>query len=420
MTATGQGIGESERARMDEDARYSAIVGAIARRYAGRVSELTARLGDRLARDAVLDWSAAARVALLRKSTLAERQLADPPLGGLAVPGDVPTALFLSPGGILEPMLHRAADRLALLLAACGFTRGDRVLNGFSYHLTPGGMLFDAALQRLGATVLPGGPQSTVQLVEFMRRAAATGFVGIASHLRVLADAMAADGRGRPPLRVAMAGAEPFADPLRRALETDLGIRCYDLYGTAEAGVVAAECDTKQGLHFHPDVAPEVVDPETGERVADDAAGELVLSIDNPEFPLLRFATGDLVRLAHGRCACGSSMARIVRVLGRVGASARIRGMLVHGPQLRDFALRAGGLAACCARITRQGDRDEVSIEYLPAAGAAATTPATLEAAFRDACRVRADRFVVAAGLPAGGFTIVDERSGPGAADPHR
>ena len=418
MTTKGLGAAESDRARSDEDARYGAIAGAIARRYVGRVPELTARLRDVVASDAVLDWSAVARVAVLRKSTLAERQLADPPFGGLCAHDDVPTSLFLSPGGILEPMLHRAADRLAEMLAACGFVRGDRVLNGFSYHLTPGGMLFDVALQRLGATVLPGGPQNTVQLVEFMRRTGATGFVGIASHLRVLADAMAEDGHGRPPLRVAMAGAEPFADPLRRALETDLGIRCYDLFGTAEVGVVAAECDAKLGLHFHADVAPEVVDSETGERLAGGEAGELVLSIDNPEFPLLRFATGDLVRLAHGRCACGSSTARIVRVLGRVGASARIRGMLVHGPQLRDFALRAGGLAACCARVTREGDRDEVSIAYVPASGATLPTSATLEAGFRDACRVRADRFVVVGALPAGSFTIVDERSVPGGAGP--
>ena len=420
MTITGHGSGESEQAGSDEEARYSAIVGAIARHYAGRVPELGARLAEALPGDAVLDWAAAARVALLRKSTLAERQLADPPLGGLAPRDHVPTSLFLSPGGIVEPMLHRAADRLAELLAACGFARGDRVLNGFSYHLTPGGMLFDAALQRLGATVLPGGPQNTVQVVELMRRAAATGFVGIASHLRVLADAMAEDGRGRPPLRVAMAGAEPFADPLRRALEADLDIRCHDLYGTAEAGVVAAECGAKQGLHFHPDVAPEVVDPETGERLAAGAAGELVLSIDNPELPLLRFATGDLVRLGHGRCACGSGMARIVRVLGRVGASARIRGMLVHGAQLRDFALRAGGLAACCLRVTRAGDRDAVSVEYAPASGAGAPSPATLNAAFRDACRVRADRFVATDGLPPGGFTIVDARGEPGGAEPGR
>jgi phenylacetate-CoA ligase len=361
-----------------------------------------------------------ARVPLLRKATLAERQRADPPLGGLAPSDLVPGCLFLSPGGILEPMLDRAADRLAELLAGCGFARGDRVLNGFSYHLTPGGMLFDAALRRLGATVLPGGPQNTAQLVELMRRADATGFVGIASHLRVLADAMAEDGGGRPPLRLAMAGAEPFADPLRRALEADLGIRCHDLYGTAELGVVAAECAAKQGLHFHPDAAPEVVDPETGDRLADDAAGELVLSIDNPEFPLLRFATGDLVRLVHGRCACGADTARIERVLGRVGASARIRGMLVHGPQLRDFALRAGGLAACCVHVTRKGDRDEVRVEYAPASAAAPPAQAMLEVAFRNACRVRADRFVIAAALPADGFTIVDERSGSGTAERQR
>jgi phenylacetate-CoA ligase len=390
----------------------NARLARLAARHWQRSGDLTDRLTQAgFSADRPPDWDGLQRVPVRSKFTLGELQQRGAHLGGL-VPADVNTAAwFYSPGGLVEPMVTRAVERLAEQLRAAGFNAADRVLNGFTYHFTPAGLLFHDALRRLGATVLPVGPLQVALAAEFAARATATAFVGIASHLALLLESIdrLPPGAQRPRLRLALAGAEPFGDEVRRRIERTWGTACLDLYGTAECGIVALECGQHDGLHLHPDVLWEVLDPLDGTRVEPGCAGELVITIDSDELPLLRFGTGDLVRVETVRCGCGGSAPR-VRVLGRVGHSARVRGMLLHASQLRAFAQQAGGLIACRVTLRRTGGRDVIGVAWRAAADAAPPAPHAMADAFRDACRLRADRLDEDRALPAGAFELADER----------
>lgn len=368
--------------------------------HARSVFEIAARLG-KAGFGAASSDEELAQLPLLRKSALCALQAQRPPWGGMLADGFVPTAAFLSSGGVVEPLVPRMVERLAELLHEAGFGPGLIVLNGFGYHVTPAGMLFHEALVRAGCTVLPGGPQNTATLVDYARALGATAFVGIASQLKILFEQ--APGLA---IRLAMAGAEPHGEAVRAELAARHGVRCIDMYGFAEGGIVAASCAEAGALHLHADVIAEVLQPDSGSDVPPGGDGELVVSLDNPGFPLLRFATGDLVRLDPARCACGRS--GWLQILGRVDHSVRVRGMLLHASQLQRFA-GAVGATGCAVTVTRRGDRDHIAVALRP--GAAPLPDAgSLTAAFRAACRVRADAFQADAALAAEAFAIDDGR----------
>ena len=368
--------------------------------HGASVPEIAARLA-RAGLGAASGSDELTRLPLLRKSELAALQAASPPWGGMLADGFVPGAAFMSSGGVVEPLVPRMVERLADLLRAAGFGPGHTVLNGFGYHVTPAGLLFHEALARAGCTVLAGGPQDTATLVAYARALGASAFVGIASHLKILFEQ-----EPRLAIRLAMAGAEPHGDAVRAALSAQHGVRCVDMYGFAEAGILAASCAEGGTLHLHADVVAEVLDPETEASVPAGGEGELVVSLDNPGFPLLRFASGDRVRLVPSRCACGRSGA--LQVLGRVDQSIRVKGMLLHASQLRRFAA-AVGATACRVAVTRPDDRDRIAVALRPGAAPLAA-PALLDAAFRDACRLRADAIETDAALAADSFAIDDRR----------
>lgn len=390
------------------DSRLATLV----KRHWGRAQELTVRL--RKAGFSDTDppvWSTLPRIPVLKKSARHDIQGTGEDLGGFVWSGLQPAAWFWSPGGIMEPLTQHAVKRLAELLADTGFTKGDRVLNGFAYHFTPAGLLFHEALRRVGATVLPIGPQQIAQAAEFASTVAATGFVGASTHLASLmreVDRLPTTIR-RPPLRLAIAGGEPFGDAVRREIAERWGVVCFDMYGFAEAGVVAMECKEHQGLHVHPALLWELQDPSSGMRTADGESGELIASLDADELPLLRFATGDLVRLETQPCACGRPTPRLM-IHGRVGDSARVRGMLLHGSQMRDFARRAGALVAVRTVIRRNGDRDQITVFWRGAEGRPPAPPDLLGAAFKESCLLRGDVFQVDPDLQVGQFLLVDER----------
>jgi phenylacetate-CoA ligase len=377
-----------------------ALLRTLIETYADNVAEIAARLGTAGLGPASTDDELAG-LPLLHKAELAMLQAGQPPWGGMLVAGCEPSAAFMSTSGVVEPLVPRMVERLAELLQAAGFGPGQTVLNGFGYHVTPAGLLFHEALVRAGCTVLPAGPQNTALLVDYAQALRATGFVGIASHLKILFEQ-------QPTLsiRLAMAGAEPHGEPVRAALAQQHGVRCIDMYGFAEAGIVAASCAEAGALHLHDDVIAEVVDPESGDTVAEGNDGELVVSLDNPGFPLLRFATGDRVRLDPARCACGRTGA--LRLLGRVGASVRVKGMLLHASQLERF-VAAVGASGCNVVVSRQEGRDTLSVAIRPGA-APLLAHARLEAAFREACRLRADAIETDASLAEGGVVIHDRR----------
>ncbi len=325
------------------------------------------------------------RVAVLGKPALAAAQHAAPPLAMGDVAGN---CLFLSTGGTMEPDLPAAERRLAAFMRGCGLGAGDVVINGFSYHLTPAGLLFHNALLLAGCRVLPCGPQNTDATLELARRSGASGFVGIAGHLRILLTRAAELGEA-PRLRVALAGGEPFGAPLRAELTARFGVACFDYYGTADVGVVAGGSDG--ALALFDGVIAEIVDPANGCRLPAGEAGQLVLSVDNPDYPMLRLATGDLATLSND----GRS---IRALLGRVDASARVRGLLLHEGAVREALAVHPAIAGGWIEVTRPDGRDRLTAFLVTDSEAAS---AAFAARFAALCRLTLDA-ILPAGVAAG------------------
>jgi len=371
------------------DPRDAVIARICARAWSGSAPTV-ARLRDAgFGPDRWPDWAGLASVAPLDKRDIPALQRAAPPLGGLDAPREGAGCLFLSAGGFMEPDMPAAEARLADFFRASGLNADDVVLNGFSYHLTPAGLLFHNALLRVGCRVLPGGPQNTEQVLELAHRGRATAFTGISGHLKFLVDRAMQTGLriGEAiPLRIAFAGGEPFGGPIREELTTRFGIACFDYYGTADLGVVAGERADAEGLELLPGVVAEVLDIATGARLPDGETGHLVLSVDNPNYPMLRLATGDLAALAPG------APRRMLGPFGRVDASARVRGLLLHEAQVRRALAAHPAISAGYVEVSRVDGRDLLAAALVIAAdGAFPAADAAFRARFPELCRLSLD-----------------------------
>ena len=286
--------------------------------------------------------AALAKVPVLRKSDLVDLQKRERPFGGLAARswGRVPR-VFASPGGIYEPE-GEAGDywRMARAMFAAGFRSGDLVHNCFSYHLTPAGSMFDTGAQALGCTVFPGGTGQTEQQVTAMNDLRPNGYVGTPSFLKIIFDRADELGVSLSSLLKALFSAEPFPPSLRDAFIAR-GVQGYQVYGTADVGAIAYETSAREGLVIDEGVLVEIVRPGTGEPVAAGHVGEVVVTmLDNADYPLIRFATGDLSATIAGASPCGRTNQRIKGWLGRADQTTKVKGMFVHPSQVDAIVKR--------------------------------------------------------------------------------
>ena len=286
--------------------------------------------------------AALADVPVLRKSDLVDLQKRERPFGGLAARswGRVPR-VFASPGGIYEPE-GEAGDywRMARAMFAAGFRSGDLVHNCFSYHLTPAGSMFDTGAQALGCTVFPGGTGQTEQQVTAMNDLRPNGYVGTPSFLKIIFDRADELGVSLSSLTKALFSAEPFPPSLRDAFIAR-GVQGYQVYGTADVGAIAYETSAREGLVVDEGVLVEIVRPGSGEPVAPGHVGEVVVTmLDNADYPLIRFATGDLSATIQGPSPCGRTNQRIKGWLGRADQTTKVKGMFVHPSQVDAIVKR--------------------------------------------------------------------------------
>ena len=296
-------------------------------------------------------------VPLLRKEELPRVHAERWPLGGWVWWEQV-RRLFVSPGPIFDPE-GPGPDYwgCAAALHAAGFRPGDVVLNTFSYHLTPAAWMMEGGLQVLGAVVIPGGVGNT----EIQARAAshlrATGYTGTPSFLATLLQRM--EELGLPAhFQVALVTAEPLPASLRARFEAR-GIRTQQAYGTADVGLVAYECPRKEGMHLLDRCLVELVDPQTHRPVGAGEPGEVVVTLLDPTYPLLRLATGDVSVLRQEPCPCGRTAPRLAGILGRVAEAVKVRGVFVHPGQLHEAASRHPEVRRFQFVVRRTGDRDE-------------------------------------------------------------
>ncbi len=333
------------------------------------------------------------KIPVIRKDNLVEIQAKNPPFGGL-LGVSIPSLkrIFQSPGPIYDPQGEEEDywNWKEPLLAA-GFTSGDIVINTFSYHLSPAGIMFDEGLRAIGATVVPTGVGNTELQVRIINDLRATGFIGTPSFLMTLLKKSQELGT-EFTIKKAFVTAEPFTPSQRRTFEEN-GITAYQGYGTADVGAIAYECEYREGMHVIENVILEIVDPETGKSLPPGEIGEVVVTLFNKTYPLIRFGTGDLSKLLSGKCGCGRETERIAGFLGRIGDAVKVRGMFVHPGQIQGILKRYDIFADFVAEVTREGDRDflHLKVETSDIRQAEGMRDEILEK-LRDVLRVRVDR----------------------------
>ena len=390
-----------------------------------RAAQATTAFGELLAgidAESVTSRQALAGLPVTRKHELLERQQAqrtahgDPFAGFSAIgwrgQGAMRPArrVFQSPGPIYEPE-GTAADywRMARALFAAGMRQGDLLHNSFSYHLTPAGSMMETGAQALGCTVFAGGVGNTELQLQAIVDLRPEGYAGTPSFLRILLEKAAEMGRALPSLGKALVSGEAFPSALRDWLG-DRGVQAYQAYATADLGLIAYETPAREGLVIDEGVIVEIVRPGTGDPVAEGEVGEVVVTVFNPDYPLLRFGTGDLSAVLPGRCPTGRSNGRIKGWLGRADQTAKVRGMFVHPSQVAEVARRHPEIVR--ARLVVQGemanDRMTLHIECGRApAGLAAAVAQTL----RDVTKLRAEvELALPGSLPNDGKVIEDIR----------
>jgi phenylacetate-CoA ligase len=349
-----------------------------------------------------------------RKDALPAAQAEEPPFGGLTAvePGQL-ARIFMSPGPIYDPQgVHDDFWRFRHALAAAGFRRGDVAHNAASYHLTPLGFMLDAGARALGCAVVPAGVGQTELQVKVAAHTRAAAYLGLPSFLHALL--VKAREQGTPlSFEAAFVIAEMLPESLRQEIEEGFGVRVLQGYGTADLGCLAYECPEKGGWHVHPEAIVEVLDLETGKPAEPGQPGEVVGTLFDVSYPLLRFGTGDLSALGpEERCGCGRTTPKLLGLLGRVGDGVKVKGMFVRAGQIDGVAKRFPEVARWQAVVTREShvDRLEYVVELAAGAGAGGLAD-RLGEALREEVKVRGEVRVVAAGtLPEGAKRIDDRR----------
>jgi phenylacetate-CoA ligase len=355
-----------------------------------------------------------ARLPVIRKSAMPELQKADPPFGGFCT---VPVAklrkIFVSPGPIFEPMGPEvSAFHAETGLFAGGFRPGDIVINTFAYALTPAAHEIDESLNLIGCAVVPTGVGQTEIQVSVAKAVGATGFVGTPSFLMTILAKAKEMGGGRLPLQVAQVGAEPFTEAMRRELQDGHGIMARQGFGTADTGMLAYECVEASGMHLIEDAITQVCDPTTGDPLPNGQIGELVATVHNRTYPMIRFSSGDLTVITDEPCPCGRTSARMLGWRGRADEVTKVRGIFVHPRQVDEIVARVKGVERFQVVVGREGHNDTLTLRVQLAAGVdAAAASSALEAGIRDVMKLRGNVAVVGAGTIADNAKKVsDER----------
>ena len=309
------------------------------------------------------------RLPVLTKDELLERQATDPPFGGMLADGAVVRRVFQSPGPLYEPELdHPDPWRWGPALRSAGLGSDDVVINCFGYHLSPAGAMFEQGCREVGARVLPAGVGSLDLQAQACADLAATAYIGLPSYLKALLEK--AEERGlRLSLRTAFVTAEPLPASLRAWLSERVPV-VRQGFGTAETGNLGYESERLDGFHAPADALLQICDLTSGAAILDGQEGQVVATLLRPDYPLLRFGTGDLSAWAEPAADEPEPTPRIRGWLGRVGDAVKVRGMFLHPRQVRGVMEGIDAVAGYRFVIDRADHRDALRCEVVPAAGA--------------------------------------------------
>lgn len=361
--------------------------------------------------------AALARLPVTRKHELLELQQnhrASDVFGGFSALrfGAAMPRVFASPGTIYEPEGTRPDYwRMARAMFAAGFRGGELIHNCFSYHFVPAGSMMETGAHALGCTVFAGGTGQTEQQVQAMAELRPAGYIGTPSFLKIIVDKAAEMGVALPSVTKALVSGEAFPPSLRDWL-SGRGIAAYQCYASADLGLIAYETEAREGLVLDEGVLVEIVRPGTGDPVPAGEVGELVITTLNPDYPLIRFGTGDLSAVLPGSCPGGRTNSRIKGWLGRADQTTKIRGMFVHPGQVADIVRRFPEVVKARLVVTGEMANDAMTLQVETACGGPDGLAAKLGEAIRDVTKLRGDVVLVLPGsLPNDGRVIEDARS---------
>ena len=398
--------------------REAALMAALPAQIAHAQSRSTA-MGEILAgvqAAAITSRAALARLPVTRKSELLARQQAVRAAGGDAcggfaavLRGAAMRRVYASPGPIYEPEgVGRDYWRTARALYAAGFRAGDLAHNAFSYHMTPGAFIVESGAHAVGCTVFPAGTGQTEQQLQAIADLRPAGYLGTPSFLRILLEKAHEAGADTRSLTKAMVSGEACPPSLRDWFG-ERGVAAYQTYATADVGLIAYESAAREGLVLDEGVIVEIVRPGTGDPVPDGEVGEVVVTVLNADYPLVRFGTGDLSAVLAGTCPTGRTNTRIKGWMGRADQTTKVRGMFVHAGQVAQVLRRFPELTRARLVVTGEmaNDQMRLRVESAPVAG----LTERLAEAVRDITKLRGDVELVAPGsLPNDGKVIDDVR----------
>lgn len=345
------------------------------------------------------------KLPVLRKSELAQWQKEKPPFGGIPVANAA--HVFQSPGPIYEPGgVSHDWWRMGRFLHAAGIDGDDVVQNCFGYHLTPAGMIFESGARAVGARVLPAGTGQTELQVQAAAAVGTTAYAGTPDYLKVILDKAADMSVTLKIARAAVGGGALF--PAMRQDYADRGISCLQCYATADLGNIAYESAAMEGMILDEGVIVEIVTPGTGDPVATGEVGEVVVTTLNPDYPLIRFATGDLSAMMPGQSPCGRTNERIKGWMGRADQTTKIKGMFVRPEQVAALVARHDEIVKARVIASRDGAQDRMTVQVEAAGGSSEAFSASVV----DVLKLNGAVEIMPPGsLPKDGLVIEDQRS---------
>ena len=414
MTSTHLDALETRAPAEREAALLAALPGQIA--HARSASPAFAEILAGIDPAAITSRAALATLPVTRKSELLARQQAGRAqnvFGGFSAIGfgAAMPRIFSSPGPMYEPEgTGRDYWRMARALYAAGFRPGELAHNCFSYHFVPAGSMMESGAHALGCTVFPGGTGQTEQQVQAMAELKPAGYIGTPSFLKIIVEKAAEMKVALPSVTKALVSAEAFPPSLRDWL-AERGIAGYQCYATADLGLIAYETAAREGLVIDEGVIVEIVRPGTGDPVAEGEVGELVVTTLNPDYPLIRFGTGDLSAVLPGQCPTGRTNTRIKGWMGRADQTTKVRGMFVHPAQVAEIARRFPEVIKARLVVSGEMASDTMALQ-VETAGAPGDLAERIGEAIRDVTKLRgAVQLLTPGSLPNDGKVIEDARS---------
>jgi len=393
-----------------EEALFNALVPQLedARKHSSYFGKL---LGG-IETTSIKDRSALAALPVTRKSDLVNLQSKGDPLGGLTtVPAGKLKRIFQSPGPTYDAEGH-GSDwwGTARALYASGVRQGDIVHNTFSYHFTPAGIMLEQGAEALGCAVFPAGVGNTDLQVQAIHDIEPTAYTGTPSFLKIILERAAEQAKDVSSLKNACVGGEGLPPALREEIES-FGIHCGQVYASADIGSIAYESAAREGLIVDERLIVEIVRPGTGDPVPEGEVGEVVVTVLRSDYPLIRFATGDLSQVLSGQSPCGRTNMRLRGWMGRADQTTKVKGMFVHPAQVAEIVKRHDEIDRARVIVTNDGTTDIMTVRCETAHGDDDELVRRINQTIRDVCKLKGSAELAApASLPNDGKVIEDAR----------